>query len=126
MSEQNDLLNTKVGTKEQELLTAEKVKIESIEIEEVGEKKHKKLKCLVKHPKSNLPLSISAIKFIKKNIVIESGLWINKLDEDKLIQKGSALAVFMKKLEANTPNDIVGKEIETEMDSNGFLIFKGY
>ena len=118
-------LNLGIGTKELVSLKPAEVEIKEVNTDEVGEKKNIKIVCTVKHPDKEEPIKISAVKYIKGDKVTETGLWLN-IDEDKLIRKGSALAVFLQKLGATTPGEVVGKKIATELDSKGYLTFKAY
>jgi len=54
-----------------------------------------------------------------------SGLWYN-LDDEKLIQKESAIATLMKHLQVETIKALEGKEVETVEDDDGYLCFKAY
>ena len=116
---------TGIGTKEAVSLKPSKVKIETVDIQKVGDKGNEKVVCGIKHPDKEEFIHISSVKYIKKDKVTESGLWVN-FDEDKLIRKGSALALFMNKLGVEKLGDLKGKEIDTEIDSNGYLTFKIY
>ena len=124
MDEQN-ILDMETGEKEFETLKPATVKIEKIEIQEVGEKKNKKLVCSVKHPEKEELISISAVKYENKGKLETVGLWVN-LDEDKKIRKGSALAVLIAFLNAGTPNGLVGKDVATVEGDKKYLAFKGY
>ena len=125
MEEQNEL-EMGIGTKEAVTLKPAKVKIVSVRIEEVGEKKNKKLVCTCKHPDREETIDISSVKFEGKgNKLVVIGLWINK-DEDDLIRKGSALAIFMNHIAAQTPKDIAGRECDTTEDDKGYLCIKAY
>jgi len=116
---------TGIGTKESIALKPALVKIENVDIQKVGEKGNEKIVCEVKHPDKPEHIKISSVKFIKGDKVTESGLWIN-FDEDKLIRKGSALAIFMNKLGAIKIGELKGKEVQTEVDSKNYLTFKAY
>lgn len=102
-----------------------KVKIVGGKIEEVGEKKTKKVVCLCKHPEKQEPISISAVKYENKGKLESTGLWLNQ-DSKGLIKKSSALAVFMQHIGASTIDQLVGKDIETTTDDKGYLCFKAY
>ena len=125
MESQNEL-EIGIGTKEATTLKPAQVRIVDVRIVEVGEKRNKKLVCDVKHPDKLETIKISAVKYEKnKGQLEEVGLWINK-DEDSLIAKGSALAVFMNSLHATTLNDLKDKEVLTTDGERGFLCFKVY
>jgi len=125
MENETQDLETGIGNKEAVSLTASKVIIESVDIQEVGEKKSKKVVCKVKHPDKEEPITISSVKYIKGDKVTESGLWFNQ-DEDKLIRKGSALAIFMQKIGATKLSNMNNLTVETEQDSKGYLTFRAY
>lgn len=123
-----DELNVGIGTKESVALQPAIVKIVDVQLQPImknGKEIGKKVVCLSKHPSKEEAIAISTVKFEKANQIKESGLWLNK-DEDDLIRKGSALAVFMEKIEATTIKAIVDKQIATVMDDKGYLAFKAY
>jgi len=123
--ETQDILNKKVGTKEVEALKPEKVKLVGVSIKEVGEKKNEKVAVSIKHSQRDELIDISSVTYIIKGKVKSSGLWIN-LDEDGLIRKGSALAVFLSKAGVEALADLAGKEYDTCLDDKGYLTFKAY
>lgn len=125
MEEQKDL-EMGIGTKEAVTLKPAKVKIASVRIEEVGDKKNKKIVCTVKHPDREETIEMSSVKFEGKgNKLTVVGLWVNK-DEDDLIRRGSALAIFMNHIAAQTLKDIAERECDTTEDEKGYLCFKAY
>ena len=120
-------LEKEIGTIEPEKKSLEpkKVKIVKVEVIEVGEKKNKKVNCLVQHPDySDGTITISSVAHLRDKKVITTGLWFN-LDKEDNIQKGSALAVFLESTGSKTLKELVGKEVNTELDGN-FLCFKAY
>jgi hypothetical protein len=118
--------NLKIGTQELKKLEPAKVKIKQVEVIEVGEKKNKKLNCLVEHKDSKELVQISSIKYETKNNKLEViGLWIN-LDDEGLIRKGSALSKIIDFTKSLNIKGLEGKEIETIIDDRGYLVFKGY
>lgn len=124
--ENDEILNLETGTKEITALKPATVKIMKVEIQEVGEKKNKKLVCNVKHPDKEDTVNISSVKYETNKSKLETvGLWLN-LDEDGKLRKGSALNVLMDKLGAKIPSELVDKESETTQDEKGYLTFKGY
>lgn len=123
--ETQDILNLKIGEKESVNLKPARIKIVNVTVEEVGEKKNKKIVCNVKHPDKEELIKISSVKFENKGNLSSVGLWYNP-DEDNNIRKGSALSVLMNFLNAPTPNDLTDKEIETAEDEKGYLTFKAY
>ena len=124
MEQQNEL-KLGIGTEEAITLKPTTLKILSVEIKEVGEKKSKKVVCSCKHPDAELPIQISSIKYEAKGKLEVSGLWVN-LDSKKLIRKGSALAVFLQQLGCSTIEQLAGKEAITTTDEKGYLTFKSY
>jgi|TARA_R100000750_G_scaffold57858_1_gene45140 hypothetical protein len=124
METQNDL-EIGIGTKEATALKPAKVTVVSAIVEEVGEKKNKKVVFLVKHPEKADPIKISSVKYLKGNQVVTSGTWLN-MDEDGLIRKGSALALVLEKVFAKKISDLVAKEFDTDVDEKNYLCIKVY
>jgi hypothetical protein len=124
--ETQEELNIGIGTEEATILQMLPVKIEKVSIDIVGTKGSKKLSCECKHPqKADGLIIISAVKQESKGKLETVGLWINK-DSKGLLRKGSALANFMTYLKVATIQDLIGKEIGTVQDENGYLVFKAY
>jgi len=124
----NPLLNVGIGEKEMEGLKPEKVAICGVSIEPIvkdSKEIGKKATLLCKHPAKEEPIKISQVKYVKKNKIETSGLWVN-LDDDKKLRKGSAIVSLMNYLQVGTLNELVGKEIQTDLDDNGYLCFKIY
>lgn len=124
MEQQNEL-KLGIGTEEAITLKPTTLKIISVEVKEVGEKRAKKVVCTCKHPDAELPIQISSIKYEVKGKLDVSGLWLN-LDSKKLIRKGSALATFLQSLGCSTIESLVGKDVMTTTDDKGYLCFKAY
>lgn len=118
-------LQTGIGTQEAVTLKPLAVIIKEITIEEVGDKKAKKIVCTCEHPDSDNPIKISQIKWENKGKLEVTGLWFNK-DSEGLIRKGSALAVFLSQMNAKNPSELVNKTCNTILDEKGYLSFKGY
>lgn len=119
-------LNKEIGTIEpekKEVLAPKKVKIVGVKIRET--KKGRIIECEVKHPDREESIHISSVSYIKDKQIISGGLWFT-LDKEEKIQKGSALAAFMNKVEVSNLLNLVGKEINTELDDNQWLCFKIY
>jgi len=123
--ENQEKLEKGIGTKEIEALKPAKVKIEKIEIVEVPEVKADKIVCSVKHPDQEDEIHISRVKYLKRDNLVESGLWYTE-DSDGLISKNSALAEFMRYLKVKTLKEMEGKEAYTVTDKKGYLEFKAY
>lgn len=119
-------LEKEVGTIEPEMLSLEpaKVKIVEVKIVEVGEKKNRKVNCLVQHPKKDDPITLSSVSYLRDKKVITTGLWYN-LDKEDNIQKGSALAVFLSSTNSKNLKELMEKEVDTELEGN-YLCFKAY
>lgn len=124
--ETQEELTTPIGTTESEkqILQAKKVKIVSVKIVAVEKAKSKKVVCEVKHPDREETFQMSAVAYLLDKQVVNKGLWFNK-DKEGKIQKGSALAVFLSKVKAISVQDLVNKEVDTELDGN-YLCFKAY
>ena len=123
--EDQEKLNKKIGTKEQEKLEPANVKIEKVRIELVEKAKSDKVICSVKHPNKEELIEISAVKYEKAGKLVSIGLWYNE-DSDKLIVKGSALAILLNFLKVETVKEIEGKEVMTTLDDKGYLVIKAY
>ena len=125
MEEQTEL-NKEIGTIEpekKEVLEPKKVKIVAVGLRETS--KGKILSCISKHPDREEEIKISSVAYLRDKQVINSGLWFT-LDKEKNIQKGSALAVFLDKNNSKNPKELIGKEVETELDEEKWLCFKAY
>ena len=119
-------LKKEIGTIEpekKEVLEPKKVKIEAVSLRDTS--KGKILNCVSKHPDKEETIKISSVAYLRDKQVITSGLWFT-LDKEKNIQKGSALAIFLEKNQAKNPTELIGKEIETELDEKEWLCFKAY
>lgn len=125
MTENQNELKTGIGTEEAVSLKPATVKVISVAIEEVGEKKSKKVVCTVKHPDNTEPIKISSVKYENKGKLEVSGLWVNK-DSKQLIRKGSALATLLNATNSKTPEELIGKDIVTTTEDKGYLCFKAY
>ena len=124
-TQQLELNEVGIGDTEVQKLTAKPVTITKAGIEEVGEKKIQKVVCTCKHPDANDPIDISSVKYESKGKLMTSGLWFNQ-DEDKKIQKGSALAKFLVFSGAMNLKALEGRQPETSEDERGYLCFKAY
>jgi hypothetical protein len=119
--------NIPVGTLESVKLKPAKVKIVGLKIESVGTKGNKKLNIEVLHP-DNLDknIKISSATIINSNEKLENTtLWVNKDAEGKL-NKNSTLSKFIKFLGGNCINDLMNKEVDTILNKDNYLTFKGY
>ena len=123
--EAQEELETPIGNKEPETLKAEKVKVVDIKIEPVGEKKMDKVVFTCKHPAREENITISKVKYVRNDKIQVSGSWFT-LDEDKKLQKGSAVVKLLNFYAVNILVDLIGKELETDVDSEGYLCLKAY
>jgi len=113
-----------IGTQESEktFLKPAKVKIVNARVEDT--KKAKKIVFECKHPEKEETIGLSSVAYLQDRSVKVSGTWLN-LDKEGKLQKGSALVTFLQRIGANTIEDAVGKECETELDGQ-YLVFKAY
>lgn len=123
-------LNVGIGTKETVSLKPAPVTITGIKIEmqsnKEGKEIGKKVVFICKHPEKDEPVEISSVKYIQNQKVRTSGTWYS-LDEDKKINKQSALASLMVKWNILVLKEAEGKtNIETELDDKSYLCFKAY
>jgi len=119
--------NTPVGTVESVKLKPAKVKIVGLKIEAAGTKGNKKLNIEVMHPENkDKSIKISTAKIINSKEKLENAtLWFNKDAEGKL-SKNSTLSKFIKFLGGNCINDLLGKDVDTILNEDNYLTFKGY
>jgi len=125
MEEQKEL-NKEIGTlksEKKESLKPKKVKIVNVKIRDT--KKGKIVEVEVKHPDKEDVIHISSTSYLRDRQVISGGLWLT-LDKEEKIQKGSALALFLSRLEVTKPIELIGKEVDTELDDKEWLCFKAY
>lgn len=118
-------LDIGIGTKEPESLQPATVKIEKVEITTVGADNNEILYCHVKYPDRDDLVRISEVKQEKNGKLNFAALWISK-DDDGLLAKGSALALFLASQNVKTPKELEGKEVETILDDKNYLAFKAY
>lgn len=118
-----------IGTKENVALKPAIVKIVGITIEMQKDKDNKevgeKVSVICKHPQKDENIEISSVSYRRGKEIKTSGLWF-KLDEDKLIVKQSALAQFLISVGVACIDDLVGKDVATELDEKNYLCFKAY
>ena len=119
-------LNKAIGTlppEKKEILEPTKVKIVKISLRDT--KKGKIVNCEVEYPNREENINISSVVYVRDKKVVNNGLWFT-LDKEENIQQGSALSVFMAKLQAKTVKELEGKEPDTELDDKQWLCFKAY
>ena len=119
-------LNTPIGTKESERTLHEPAKLKIVNVEVIPIEKAKAEKAVfeVKHPDRDETVKISTVNYLDGKEVKTSGTWLSKDDEGNL-QKGSALTTFMKSIGANTLEECIDKESDSELEGN-YLCFKAY
>ena len=124
--ETQEKIEIEIGSKEMKTLKPEIVEIMKVEIITVGEgsKANDKLNCLVKHSEKD-EVVVSSVKYERNKELKISGLWF-KLDDEKKIQKGTALAIFLEFLKVKKIKELVGKKCSTTEDDKGYLCFKAY
>ena len=122
--ETNQKLETEIGNKEPERLKAEKVNILDVRIEPT-EKYGEKAVFIVKHPSKSETLNISKVRYVDKDKIKTSGTWY-KLDEDQKLFKLSSLARLLVFYGVENLKAMIGKEVDTELDDAGYLVFKAY
>ena len=129
----DEIFSKKIGNKEGISLTAKPVQVQGLKAEIVkgkadgknaGKEVGKKLILICKHPDREEPLNLSNMVMRVGNTIKASTMWIN-LDDAGEIQKGSLIAQILTKYNVATLNDLVGKNIETELDGK-FLAVKAY
>lgn len=127
--ETQEILDTETGTKEFQSLSPKKIRILSVQVVPVNDKNGKlvgdKLVCYCKHPDAQDQIEISSVKYELKGKLKTSGLWI-KMDEDKKLQKGSALVSLLTFMNCSKIRQLIDKEVDTALDENNFLCLKGY
>jgi hypothetical protein len=124
METQQEELKIGLGKLENEkvMLKPAKVKIVNATIEATVKAKKVVFEC--KHPDKEETIRISTAAFIENKQVKISGTWFN-MDKESKIQKGSALYVMLTKLNANSIEETIGKDVDTDLENN-YLCFKLY
>lgn len=127
MEEQTNIGQLEVGTieREREMLEPKKVKIVNWSKKTVEKAHADKIEFEVKHPDKDEVIRISAVSFLRDKSVITLATWVN-LDKENKIEKGSALAILIDKLGVKNLDELKEKEVDTETDDRGFLVFKVY
>lgn len=125
MEEQTELKKAigNLDPEKKETLEPKKVKIVEVNLRDT--KKGKILECVSEYPGREENIRISSVAYLRDKQVVNTGLWFT-LDKEENIQKGSALATFLTKMNVETPADLVGKEADTELDEKQWLCFKAY
>ena len=129
--ETQNLMKTRIGTKETEALKPAVVKIVSVRIQEKTKEGKEMSTPLVhlecKHPDREELISLSKAKFEKNGKLEVVGLWA-QLDDDKLLKKSSAVSVVLNFLKCSSLEETYGKEIDTvkQAEDNNYLCLKAY
>lgn len=119
-----------IGTKEAVKLKPKKCKVEAAEIKLVEKAKANKAVFFLAHPdKPDEQIAISATFILREKKgskeIKSFATWVN-LDEDNLLQKDSPLAILLKHYGASNVMEMVGKEVDTDTDADGYLSIKSY
>ena len=122
-----DVLDTTIGT--------EKPSLEPKKVIVVGAKTDKvkssvkdfgdKLVLICKHPDAEEPINLSSIRYLEKNIIKHSGLWLKK-DSDGKLPSRSAIAFLLRFVNKPTINSMIGLELDTLVDETGYLVIKAF
>ena len=70
-------------------------------------------------------VEISKTKYLKKDNVKTSGLWVT-LDEDENLDKQSAVVQMLIKYNCKNIKEILGRIVDTCLDDEGYLAIKSY
>lgn len=123
-----EILDLQIGNIEMEKkkkLEPAKVKIVKVIIETIEKAKANKAIFEVKHPSSEDTIKISAVSVLQDKKIKTIGTWIST-DKENNLQKGTALAVFLDKIGVKSLRESIGKEINTESNEDGYLVFIAY
>jgi len=129
--ETQNLMKTRIGTKETEALKPAVVKIVSVRIQEKTKEGKEMSTPLVhlecKHPDREELISLSKAKFEKNGKLEVVGLWA-QTDEEGLFKKSSAVSVVLRFLKCASLEEVYTKEIETVKQSEdiNYLCLKAY
>ena len=130
MEQQEEILNMKKGIIEKEKLKPMEVMVQGVRVDDKSTEAKKVSPLLVlicKHPSKDEVIEFTKIKIMRDDVAKVVGLWIDK-DSEGNIQKGSALYILLELAKAETPNDLIGKNIPTIQQSKDspYLCLKGY
>lgn len=129
---EEDILNKPIGKIEKQSIKPAIVTISGVVI-----KTHKSDGTLMKVPSASIlvihpdkkdePIAISKVTYVEGKIIKTAGLWV-QLDENKEIQKSSAIDKLLKYLKCSTLKEIEGKVIDTvqESEDSKYLSLKAY
>jgi len=121
-----NILDIKIGTKEQPILKPLKVMVKDIRLDEKrGD--FKLIVIICKHPDKEELIELSNAKIMSKDKLKLSALWFNK-DEEGNLNKKSIASEVLRFYNVQTFGELKNKEIETipksEMDN--YLCIKAY
>ena len=119
-----DILTAEVGDPEPKIIPT-LCTVLKLDIENVEQFKSDKLKLIVKHPDRERELIISSVEYIDENQVKTSALWVRKDSKGK-IKHNTALAHLLKYYNLHSISNIVGKPIQTTLDTKGYLCIKAH
>jgi len=125
--ENQEKLKKGVGNIEAEKLEAKPVKILDVGLRAVqfGNKENEKVVFSAKHPDKEEVIEISTVKHEVNNNLKETGIWFS-IDKEGNIQKGSALANLLRYWNVENLEATKGNNVQTIVDSKGYLCFKAY
>ena len=124
-----DLGNLEIG-EDRPQISAKSCLVTNYKIEMIKDSTNKeignKLTLIVEHPDvDGKTIDISGLKYEQNGKIKQSGLWV-KSDQDGKLPYKSAVANLLRFLRKKTIKDIVGEQINTILDENGYLLIKAY
>ncbi|KKM60206.1 hypothetical protein LCGC14_1544130 [marine sediment metagenome] len=130
--ENQDKLNKPIGTKEIPKLEAKEVEVQGLRLDPKTKKDSDKivgelLVLICKHPDREELIEFTKVKILKGENLKVLGLWYGE-DEDKNIQKGSAIAELMSFVGVDSLGELTGKKVQTVEQSKDvtYLCVKAY
>jgi len=128
----NSELDTPIGTRSKQRLSAGSVIVASVTIEEKQTRKGGKAKLVVfncNHPDREDSIALSNVKMKKvqgnNETIMKDTLWYS-VDQDGNIPQDSVLAHVMRFYKKETLKGFIGTLITTESDALGYLAIKAY
>lgn len=125
--ENEKLENAKIGEKKEPIqpgtfiVTGYRVeKVHNSNGEEIGDK----LLIACEHSDAGV-IELSKVSYLKNNKVSDSGLWV-QFDQNSNLPYTSALSNLLRFYKCESVKDLLGKQVTTVLDSNGYLIVKAY
>ncbi len=130
--ENQDKLNKPIGDKEIKKLEAKDVEVQGLRLDQKNKKGTdtvvgELLVLICKHPDREELIEFTKVKNLKGENLKVVGLWYSE-DEDKNLQKGSAIAELLAFYKVNKIFDLEGKFVQTTEQSKDipYLCIKGY